>query len=144
MSNTYRKTPGGAAGQVEQVSITVDGDNQSSQPLPDIETSQRIVNSGTPTGILKTDGTLLFDTTSTAIAIDLPLASLGKLKIPYKDIGANASANPITISTAGSDKLVTSQINQTSVVINSDGDSGAFLSNGVDTWYLLGGYANLT
>ena len=144
MSTIYRKTPGGALGQVEQTGINVGDDNQLTKPLPDIITAQRLINTADPSEILKTDGILLFETTSTAIDIDLPLASVGKLKIPYKDIGANASANPVTVSTVGSDKLVTSQVNQTSVVINSDGDSGAFLSNGVDTWYLLGGYSNLT
>ena len=133
----YRKKPGGALGQVEQVTITIDDDNQNNQPLPDIETAQRVLNTATPTAILKTDGALLFDTTSTAIAIDLPLASVGKIRISFKDVGCNSVANNITFNATGADSIVDTAKAQTSTIIASDGHSGYFLSNGVDTWYLF-------
>ena len=110
----------------------------------DSEIRQRLINTASPTAITKLDGTLLFDTTSTAITIDLPSASIGKVKIPYKDIGANAYVNNITINTDGADTVVTSVTGLSSATININGDSGYFLSNGIDTWYLFGAYQNLT
>lgn len=104
----------------------------------------RTLNTATPTAIAYTDGTLLFDTTTTAITVDLPSASVGKVRIPFKDIGANANTNTITLNRVGTDTIVTSVTGQTSAVINVNGDSGYFLSNGVDTWYLIGGYSNVT
>lgn len=101
------------------------------------EQIQRLVDTDAPTAILKADGVILFDTTTATINIDLPLASIGKVIIPFKDIGANSSVNNITINKAGSDTIVDSAIAQSSTVIVSNGFSGNFLSNGVDTWYLL-------
>ena len=98
---------------------------------------QRLVNTGSPTAILATDGIILFDSNAATIAISLPAASIGKIKIPFKDVGANSSTNNITINRAGSDTIVDSAIAQTSTIIASNGFSGYFLSNGVDTWYLL-------
>jgi len=102
-----------------------------------IDGGQRVVNTASPSAILASDGILLFDTTSTAIAIDLPLASVGKIKIPFKDIGANSSQNNITFNRVGSDTIVDSAKSQISTIISSDGFSGYFLSNGVDTWFLM-------
>lgn len=135
----YRKKAGAPVGQVEQIAITVDDDLQTTKPLPDITTSHRTVNTLSPTAILKTDGTILFDSSSNNIAITLPLASVGKIKIPFKDIGGFASTNDITISRAGSDTIVTHSAGQTAYSVTTDGDSGALLSNGIDTWYLLKG-----
>ena len=109
----------------------------------DNEVRQRILNTATPTAITRTDGTLLFDTTSTAITVSLPSASIGKVRVPFKDIGANAGTNNITINRDGTDTIVTSVTGATAAVINVNGDSGYLLSNGVDTWYLFGGYQNL-
>lgn len=103
----------------------------------EIESDQRLVNTESPTAILATDGVVLFDTTSTAISINLPLASVGKIRVPFKDIGANSVNNNITINRAGSDTIVDSSTAQTSTVISSNGFSGYFLSNGVDKWYLM-------
>jgi hypothetical protein len=133
----FRRKAAGSTGQVEEVAATVDTDQQFSQPLPDIETAQRAITGATPTAILKTDGTILFDSTSNIISISLPAASVGKIKIHFKDIGANSSVNNITINRAGSDTIVDSATGQTSTIIASNGFSGYFLSNGVDTWYLL-------
>lgn len=133
----FRRKAAGSAGQVEEVTAAVDSDQQFSQPLPDIETAQRTITGATPTAILKIDGTILFDSTSNSISIDLPAASVGKIKIPFKDVGANSSVNNITINRAGSDTIVDSATGQTSTIISSNGFSGYFLSNGVDTWYLL-------
>ena len=121
----------------EAVVPTVDIDEQIVKPLPDIETAQRIITTASPTAILKTDGVMLFDSTSVTISIALPAASLGKLKIPFKDIGGNSSVRNITINRAGSDTIVDSATGQTSTIISSNGFSGYFLSNGVDTWYLF-------
>jgi len=101
------------------------------------EGPQRLVNTASPSAILVADGTILFDTALTAIAIALPAASVGKVKIPFKDIGANSQANNITVNRAGSDNIVDKATGQTSVTIVSNGFSGYFLSNGVDTWYLM-------
>jgi hypothetical protein len=98
---------------------------------------QRTVNTASPSAILSTDGTILFDTASTPISINLPLASVGKVKIPFKDIGANSVANNITFNRVGSDTIVDFATGQTTTIIASDGFSGYFLSNGVDTWYLF-------
>jgi hypothetical protein len=98
---------------------------------------QRLVNTASPTAILEADGAILFDSAAATIAITLPAASVGKIKIPFKDIGANSSVNNITINRAGSDTIVDSATGQTSTIISSNGFSGYFLSNGVDTWYLL-------
>ena len=110
-----------------------------------IECTERLreINTASPAAIQYIDGTLLFDTTSTGITIALPSASIGKVKIPFKDIGANAGTNNITINRDGTDTIVTSTLGNTSVIINVNGDSGYLLSNGVDTWYLIGGYQNL-
>jgi hypothetical protein len=105
--------------------------------LTEIDAGQRFINTASPTAILEADGELLFDTTSTAIAIDLPLASVGKIRVPIKDIGANSNANNITFNRVGSDTITDSAKSQTSTIIASNGFSGYFLSNGVDTWYLL-------
>jgi hypothetical protein len=105
----------------------------------DSEIRQRVLNTVTPTAITKTDGTLLFDSTTTTITVDLPSASIGKVRIPFKDIGANANTNNITLNRVGADTIVTSVTGQTSAVINVNGDYGYLLSNGVDTWYLFGG-----
>lgn len=99
--------------------------------------TQRLINTGSPSDILATDGNILFDTTSTAININLPSASIGKVVIPFKDIGCNSNENNITINRVGSDTITDSSKNQTSTIIATDGFSGQFLSNGVDTWYLL-------
>jgi len=101
------------------------------------EESQRTVNTGSPTAILEADGMILFDSAAATIAIDLPAASVGKIKIPFKDIGANSSVNNITINRVGADTIVDSATGQTSTLIASNGFSGYFLSNGVDTWYLM-------
>ena len=106
--------------------------------LTEIETpSLRTVDTASPTAILVTDGTILFDTASTAIAIDLPAANLGTHKIPFKDIGCNSASNNITINRVGADTIVDSSTGQTSVIIALNGTSGYFLSNGTDTWYLF-------
>jgi hypothetical protein len=108
-----------------------------SETLRDAEL-QRVVNTGSPSAILTADGYILFDSSSTAISISLPAASeVGKITIPFKDIGANSAANNITINRVGSDTIVDSAIGQTSTVIASNGFSGFFLSDGVDTWYLM-------
>ena len=99
--------------------------------------SQRLVDTASPTAMLTTDGTILFDSDAATISIDLPAASVGKVSIPFKDIGCNSSVNNITINRAGSDTIVDSATGQTSTIISSNGFSGYFLSNGVDTWYLL-------
>ena len=102
-----------------------------------IDGGQRLVNTASPTAILATDGIILFDTTSTTISIDLPSASVGKIRVPFKDAGANSVNNNITINRAGSDTIIDSATAQTSTVISSNGFSGYFLSNGVDKWYLM-------
>jgi len=99
--------------------------------------SQRTISTASPSAILITDGTILFDSALVKISIDLPLASVGKVKIPFKDSGCNSSNKNITINRAGSNTIVDSAINQTSTIISSNGFSGYFLSDGVDTWYLL-------
>lgn len=99
--------------------------------------SQRIVNTASPTAILTSDGTILFDSAAATISIDLPSASVGKVTVPFKDIGCNSGTNNITISRVGSDTIVDAATGQTSTVIASNGFSGLFLSNGVDTWYLM-------
>lgn len=104
---------------------------------PEASTDQRIVNTASPTAILTADGNIMFDSTSTAISIDLPSASVGKVKVPYKDIGVNSSNNNITINRVGSDTIVDTAAAQTSTIIAIDGHSGFFLSDGVDTWYLM-------
>jgi len=99
-------------------------------------TNQRVVNTASPSAILLADGLILFDTTSTAISIDLPAASgLGEVRI--KDIGANSSLKNITFNAVGSDTIVDSSTGQTTTIIASDGFSGSFQNNGVDTWYLM-------
>lgn len=105
--------------------------------LYSVDGGQRTVNTASPTAILAEDGIILFNTASTAISIDLPLASVGKISIPFKDIGANSSNNNITINRAGSDTIVDSATGQISTIISSDGYAGELLSNGVDTWYLF-------
>jgi hypothetical protein len=102
-----------------------------------ILTPQRLINTASPTAILSTDGTILFDSVAATTSINLPAASVGKIKIPFKDAGANSSVNNITINRVGSDTIVDSATGQTSTIISSNGFSGYFLSNGVDTWYLL-------
>jgi hypothetical protein len=102
-----------------------------------LDSKQRTLNTATPTAILMDDGILLFDTTSTAITIDLPLANVGKIRIPFKDIGANSATNNITFNRVGSDTIVDSATGQTSTIIASNGYSGQLVSNGVDTWYLM-------
>jgi hypothetical protein len=100
--------------------------------------NQRIITTASPSAILVTDGFLLFDTTSNAISISLPAASVGKVQIPFKDSGANSAINTITFNRVGSDTIVDSAIGQTSTIIGSNGFSGSFISNGTDTWYLTG------
>lgn len=98
--------------------------------------NQRVVSTASPSPILLSDGLILFDTTSTAISIDLPSASgLGEVRI--KDIGANSSINNITFNRVGADTIVDSSTGQTTTTISSDGFSGSFQNNGVDTWYLM-------
>ena len=104
---------------------------------PEASTDQRIVDTATPTAILVTDGNIMFDTTSTAIAIDLPLASVGLVKVPFKDAGGNSRVNNITINRVGSDTITDSATLQTSTIIAINGYSGVFLSDGVDTWNLI-------
>jgi len=99
--------------------------------------SQRTVSTASPSAILTTDGTILFDSAAAKISISLPLASVGKVKIPFKDIGCNSSNQNITINRTGSNTLTDSAKNQTSTTIASNGFSGYFLSNGVDTWNLF-------
>ncbi len=100
--------------------------------------NQRTINTASPSAILMTDGLLLFDTTSVAPTIDLPAASVGRIEIPFKDIGANASINNITFNRVGADTIVDNLTGQTSTVVASNGFAGKFVSNGVDTWYLMG------
>ena len=97
----------------------------------------RTVNTASPTAILVTDGVILFDTSSTAISIDLPLANLGTYAIPFKDIGCNSSSNNITFNRAGSDTITDINTGQTSSIIATNGASGYFKSNGTDTWHLF-------
>lgn len=98
---------------------------------------QREINTASPTAILLTDGFLLFDSTLTAISIDLPSASIGRVKIPFKDAGTNSESKSIQFLAVGLDKIVDTLPDQTSTLISSNGFTGAFLSNGVDTWYLI-------
>ena len=98
--------------------------------------AQRLVTVASPTAILISDGSILFDTNSNPISITLPLASVGKVIIPFKDIGCNAATNNITINRAGTDTIVDIAVGQTSTVIIADGYSAAFVSNGVDTWHV--------
>jgi len=102
-----------------------------------LNVTQRLVNTASPSAILTTDGTILFDSALVTISIDLPLASVGKVKIPFKDSGCNSSTNNITVNRAGSDTITDSATSQASTTIASSGFSGYFLSDGVDTWYLL-------
>lgn len=102
-----------------------------------LNVTQRLVNTASPSAILSTDGTILFDSALVIISIDLPLASVGKVKIPFKDSGCNSSTNNITVNRAGSDTITDSATSQASTTIASNGFSGYFLSDGVDTWYLL-------
>mgnify|MGYP001039952099 CR=1 FL=1 len=115
----------------------VSGINYTETTLYNIDGGQRLVDTATPTALLASDGIILFDTSSLAISIDLPLASVGKISIPFKDIGANSNTNNITINRVGSDTIIDSATGQTSTIISSDGFSGELLSNGVDTWYLF-------
>ena len=98
--------------------------------------TQREISTPTPTAILISDGFLLFDSTSNTISIDLPAATVGKIQIPFKDAGVNSVANNITFNRVGADTIVDTAAGQTSTVIASNGYSGSFISNGVDTWYL--------
>ena len=114
------------------VKARIDGDGHVTA-----EHRQRLINTASPSAILVSDGTLLFDTGSTAITISLPAASVGKVRIPFKDVGANSAVNNITFNRVGGDTIVDTATAQTSTVVASDGFSGAFESNGVDTWYLM-------
>jgi len=104
---------------------------------PSASTDQRIVNTASPTDILASDGNIMFDTSLVVISIDLPSAASGAVLIPFKDIAANSSNNNITINRVGSDSIIDSNTLQTSTIIAIDGYSGSFLSDGIDTWYLM-------
>ena len=101
------------------------------------KSTQRVITLATPTAILISDGFLLFDSSSNAIAIDLPAASVGKVEIPFKDSGAVSATNNITFNRVGADTIVDFAIGQTSTIISSNGYSGSFVSNGIDTWFLI-------
>ena len=62
----------------------VSGINYTETTLYNIDGGQRLVDTATPTALLASDGIILFDTSSLAISIDLPLASVGKISIPLK------------------------------------------------------------
>jgi hypothetical protein len=51
--------------------------------------TQRTVTGASESAILVADGAILFDSSSNAIAITLPAASVGKVVIPFKDAGCN-------------------------------------------------------
>ena len=121
----------------DKIYISTGSQTGSSVDFYSVDGGQRLVNTASPSAILETDGIILFDTTSTAISIDLPSASVGKIRVPFKDAGANSVNNNITINRAGSDTIIDSATAQTSTVISSNGFSGYFLSDGVDKWYLM-------
>lgn len=52
-----------------------------------------------------------------------------------KDGNANAGTNNVTINRAGGDTIVSTATGATSVVINTNGGTAKFISNGVDTWF---------
>ena len=87
--------------------------------------------------VLITDRILGVEYTDTgACTLNLPAAALfpNGYKLTAKDEGLNASVNNITIDPSGAETID----GAADAVINGDGDSLTFYSNGVDAWFLGG------
>ena len=111
-------------------------DTASSAVWKDV-TSETVLEDATAAVTLSPSATFysLSYTTTGAVAVTLPSAS-SNIGITYtiSDSGANASANNITVSRAGTDTIITDSLAQTTVTIATDGAVLRFTAINSTTW----------
>lgn len=80
---------------------------------------------------------ILVDTTSVAISITLPASQNGRV-FKFKDIGGNASTNPITIKQPGSEKI--EGLASVNYVMNANFECIELTADASSNWWITGAY----
>lgn len=90
--------------------------------------------SGATYSALTTDNVLGVDSSISATTIYLPdSVSSGRLRYDIKDIGLNCFNNNITIVSAGSDTIISTE-NSNTVILEADGGALIIFNTGTGTW----------